>query len=149
MEADAFGEGVRSIAEAAHVPRAEFEPLVLEGFKDLVERALDDHILSAEEEQRIVQLRDVFGLSAEQFQSAGLQQRLVKGAILRDLQERNPKSRIEISGLPFVLQKSEEPIWVFQDVDYYMMKERTQYSRPFRGYFCPRGKGSLFEDRWL
>ena len=128
MDATSFSRGVRSIAEAARVPRGELEPLILDGFGDLIERALDDHVLSTEEEERIAQLRDAFGLTSEQFQKFGLQQRLVKGAILRDLQQGNARSRLDVAGaLPFILQKSENLIWVFQDVNYHTMKERIQY----------------------
>lgn len=128
MDANAFSHGIRSIMEAARVPKSEAEGLILSGFKSLIDRALDDHVLSAEEENRIVELCDAFDLSLERVQDVGLQRRLLQGRILRDLQERSPKSRLQVTGsLPFVLQKTEVLIWVFQDVDYYTMKERVQY----------------------
>jgi len=128
MDAKAFSDGIRSISEAAKVPQNEFEPLILDGFGALIERALDDHVLSEAEEERIVVLRDAFEIAPARFQESGLQQRLVKGAILRDLQEGSPRNRLTISGgVPFLLRKSEELVWVFQDVPYHTMKERVQY----------------------
>lgn len=128
MNAAAFSEAARQIADAAQLTGSKYDSLVTSGFGDLIDHALADHLLTAEEESRIVQLRHAFGFSDDRFQIAGLQERLVKGAILRDLNERGAKNRITVSGnLPFLLQKSEELIWLFQAVDYHELKERVEY----------------------
>lgn len=99
-----------------------------------LDRALDDDLLSSEEEAEIIGLRDAAGLTQADLEAAGFQERLVKGATLRDLEEGSPQNRIRLSGpSPFLLQKSERLIWMFQSVGYHEMKQKVQYVGGYAG----------------
>ena len=95
-----------------------------------VDEALEDGLLSQEEEDALGGFRQHFGLSQSQLDDNGRYSRLVQAGVLRDVMEGKLPERMNITGrLPFNLMKSEDLIWVFQDAGYY----KTKTEREFRG----------------
>lgn len=83
-------------------------------WQELVDKALEDHILSEEEENRLKSIVNAFALPQAVLDERGHLSKLVKAAILRDLQAGNPKTRITLDiPLPFKLQQREVLLWAF------------------------------------
>ncbi|MCD6582596.1 MAG: hypothetical protein J7K90_12435, partial [Desulfuromusa sp.] len=102
--------------------------LVVRGWEKAVEKAFDDGVLTEDEEQNLTNLMSHLSLSQAQLDCNGAYTKIVKGGVLRDILEGTIPERVKIDGnLPFNLQKTEKIIWVFQDVNYYEQKKRTQY----------------------
>tara|TARA_R110001606_G_scaffold67523_1_gene154469 strand:- start:92 stop:913 length:822 start_codon:yes stop_codon:yes gene_type:complete len=98
------------------------------GYDRAVNRALEDDLLSEEEERILGNIQEHFGLSQDELNKKGSYTRLVQGAILRELINGKIPERIEVQGsLPFNLLKTEKIIWVFQDVRYYEQKKSVSY----------------------
>lgn len=75
-----------------------------------VDVALDDNYLSQDEEKRISNFMDHYGISSEQIRSSYLN-KIVQGAIIRDLFDGNVNPRISVSNAPFNFMKKEVLIW--------------------------------------
>lgn len=119
---------INSLATSSFLKKTDRDKAVWKGFENLVKKALDDHIITQEEEDRIVALRQVFELTASDFSNGGLQEKFVQGALLRDLSEGKIQQRISIQGnLPIIIGPDERLLWLFQDVKYYETRTKTSY----------------------
>jgi hypothetical protein len=121
-----FRELVEGVAHTHYVPPNELTLLAIAGIARMINKALADSVLTTEEDVRIGEVRDAFGLSVPQLGVAG--DRLVKSEILRDLDSgRIPEGvRVE-GGLPINFARGETVIWIFNGVEYHSIKSRTQY----------------------
>jgi hypothetical protein len=99
----------------------------LTAWKDAVAKVLDDRILSAEEEQRVLSIAGAVGI--DQNNGGETWVRLVKAAILRDVADGKIPERAKIEGARANLMKKEKPVWLFNGSKF--LEERT--SRSFAG----------------
>lgn len=99
----------------------------LEAWKLAVDTALEDGILSADEEQRATDIASAVGI--DQANAGPSWTKLVKAAILRDVTEGRIPERAKIDGITANLLKKERPVWLFNGAQYF--EERT--SRSFAG----------------
>lgn len=126
LPATRFRELAEQIASSHYVDGREFRQLVIKGISDVIDAALADHMITPEEEQRIDELGKAFGLSGPDLGAAG--HRLVKAAILRDLDDGRIPRRVNLKGdCPINLARGETIIWIFNGVSYQTMRSRTQY----------------------
>jgi len=117
--------GVKEAAKIGYVSPQELTSTLATSFGNLVNEALADKFLPAEEEHRILELWNGLGLSDRDFDQYRL--KLTKAAILRDLSEGRVPNRIQIDGLlqPFNLGNNESLL--FKNARYYEPKTRTRY----------------------
>lgn len=132
-----------------------------------VELALEDGVLSADEEKRLVEGAEAFGLDVAHLNDRKTYQQLVKAAVLRELLEGTIPQRLTVQGLNLILQKGEQVVWVFPNTEFIEQQTHRSfagvshglgirimkgvYYRPsvFRGYpverttTVSRGKGAL------
>ncbi|HCB34031.1 MAG TPA: hypothetical protein DEP69_02325 [Acidimicrobiaceae bacterium] len=99
-----------------------------------IERALADELLTEAEERAVLSVAEQFDI--DDFADSEIHTRLVKAAVLRELSEGRMPTRLNLTGHPFRLMKSETLLWAFPNVDYYTVK----VSREFRG----RSRGVSF-----
>lgn len=115
------------------------------GWGKSVDRAFDDGILTEEEQSNLTNLMEHFSLSQTQLDHNGAFTKIVQGAVLRDVMNGIIPERVKIDGnLPFNLQKTEKVIWVFQNVEYYEQKKRTQYVGGSQGVSIRIAKGLYY-----
>ena len=95
-----------------------------------VDEALEDGLLSQDEEASLGRFMQHFDLSQSQLDGNGRYTKLVQAGVLRDVMEGHLPDRMDFGGrMPFNLMKSEDMIWVFHDAKYY----KTKTEREFRG----------------
>ena len=95
-----------------------------------VDEALEDGLLSQDEEASLGRFMQHFDLSQSQLDGNGRFTKLVQAGVLRDVMDGHLPDRMDFGGrMPFNLMKSEDMIWVFQDAKYY----KTKTEREFRG----------------
>ncbi|RIH90651.1 hypothetical protein Mterra_00253 [Calidithermus terrae] len=114
IASDAFlaGEGLVRAALAA-LPKA-------------IDNALDDHLLSAQEQRAFEALIQELGLgSRKEIQPYAL--RLVRAAVLRELAEGRVFEHPLPPNTPLLLQKGEKLAWVFQGVKLYEYRVHREY----------------------
>ncbi len=132
-------------AKSVYINESSKNQLLVTGWEKAVEKAFDDGVLTNEEEENLTKLMDYFSLSQTELDQNGAYSKIVKGAVLRDIFEGNIPERVQIDGsLPFNLQKTEKIVWVFQDVDYYEEKTRTQYVGGSQGVSVRIAKGLYY-----
>ena len=101
--------------------------LLTRAWEAAVESALEDGLLTLDEENALNRYMDHFGLSQDRLDRNGVLTQMVKGAVLRDVAQGIVPNRQRITGrLPFNLMKSEKLVWVMQDVDYLEVVTRRE-----------------------
>jgi hypothetical protein len=126
MPASRFHVLARDIARTHYVSEVEFRKLAVQGMSQLVDAALADHMLAAEEEKRVVELRNELSLTNDDFGASA--HKLVKAAILRDLDEGRLPQRLELDGFVSInLGRGEQIIWLFQGVRYLTTRTKSRY----------------------
>ena len=104
--------------------------LLVGAFEDSVGVALDDGVLSREEETALARYRERFGLSQGDLDEGGLWTKAAEAAVLREVMEGTIPAEPRVQGqLPFNLMKSEDLVWVVPNTGYY----QTKTVREFRG----------------
>lgn len=104
--------------------------LLVGAFEHSLEAALDDGILSHEEERAVNEFRERFELSEHDLDRNGLWTQAAEAAVLREVMEGNVPEPPQLDQrLPFNLMKSEDLVWVIADTEYY----QTKTVREFRG----------------
>jgi hypothetical protein len=100
----------------------------LDSWDGAVARALDDGVLTLDEEHRLTSAAQLFGLGQAELDRKGKYTQIVKAAVLRDVLEGKVPERVKIEGLGVNLQKSEKIAWVFQGAEYQTLKTYRSYS---------------------
>jgi hypothetical protein len=99
----------------------------LDEWKLALDEALEDGVLSADEEERAIEIAAAVGINQQNAGSAWW--KLIKAGALRDLTEGKIPERLNITGITANLMKKERPVWHFSGVQFF--EERT--SRSFAG----------------
>ncbi len=125
----------------------EIESLYLNGFDIAIAKFLDNGILSEEHEVLIGEFIEQVNIPQEVINGNASFQKVIKASILRELTEGNiPDPKVRIQGhLPFVFQKSEKLIWLFQDVDLYEQKTKTHFQGGYTGVSFRVAKGVYYK----
>jgi hypothetical protein len=125
MPAHRFGELTRRVADEHFVSSQELHSLAIAGFHNAVDAAMEHQVASKAEETKLVQLQREFSLT--QTELGGSIERLVKSAILRDLDEGVIKSRVSVEDLTINLLRDEVVLWLFNNSELYEFKSQATY----------------------
>ena len=121
-------ERVNETAWSSYIDPNDVTPLLAAGFKQAVDNALDDHLLSEQEEKTLNELLNQLPITEEMLHQNGVMTRVAQCAVLREIQDGIVPQRFKYSGiLPFNLLKSESVIWLFQNVKYLEQKTSAEY----------------------
>ena len=93
--------------------------LLIRAWEEAVEGAIEDGLLSLDEDHALAQYADHFDLTQEELNRNGAQTTLVQVGVIRDITQGIVPQRQTITGaIPFNLMKSETLVWVIDGVDY-------------------------------
>lgn len=133
------------IAQRSFLSEAEQKPLIIEGWQEAVDQALEDDILTGEEEQSLMAFAESLSLTRDDLDQSGALSRLVKAAVIRDILEGTlPQRMSPVGELPFNFQKGESLVWVFPDTTYYEQRIRTHYEGGSQGVSIRVAKGFYY-----
>lgn len=137
---------IRTIAERSNIKPDNIVSLYIKGFDEAVDSFLDDGILTTEEEDKIAKFKSHYNFEQDIIDKNGSLQKVVKAAILRDILDGQiPEKKLKIEGnLPFLLQKSENIIWIFRNVDFYEQRVKTIYKGKSQGVSVKIAKGLYY-----
>lgn len=124
-------------AELRDSPLSEGErrALLAGALTDAIDRALDDDLLSREEESAIDRYLERFGLDGDgdpvlrEARARATKAMVIRSVCEGTAPEVNFRAAPGSMPIPFNFQKSEQLVWLFDGVDYYQMRTR----REFRG----------------
>ena len=93
--------------------------LLVRAWEAAVEGALEDGLLTLDEESALHRYLHHFEVAPEQVDGSGVLTSMIKSAVIRDITEGIVPQRQNIQGrVPFNLMKSEQLVWVIEGVDY-------------------------------
>ena len=112
-------------------------------WEEAVEGVLKEGVLSLEEEAALVRYLRHFDLSVRDVRSGHTD--LVKAAVIREAAEGLVPQRRDVSmPLPFNLMKSEQLVWVTEDVDYHEVVTRRERRGTSHGLSIRVAKGLYY-----
>lgn len=127
------------------VPKQEIKHAVLQGWSKAVGAFLDDGVLSPREKNSLETFQSFFKLTDDELNIDGSYTQVVQAAILRDIFEGKIPERINIADdIPFNLQRNEQIVWLFNNVDYYEEKTKTHYEGGSHGFSVRIVKGVYY-----
>ena len=99
--------------------QGEANRLLIRAWETAALGALEDGLLSLDEENDLARYADHFSLTQQDLERNGVHTSLVQAAVLRDVTQGIIPKRQRVNGaVPFNLMKSEQLVWVIQGVDY-------------------------------
>lgn len=119
-------ERIAAIENSYGFSKETIKQYALEAWKRVLDKAFEDGILDRYEERLLTSLANFFDFSESEIKQYN--EKIVKGAILREVMEGITPNRLNISGkLPVVLQNKETVIWISNNVWAYEDKIRRHY----------------------
>ena len=117
----------------------------IQAWEAAVESALEDGLVSLDEESALEKYASHFDLDQAGLDGNGAQTSLVQAAVIRDVTQGIVPQRQNITGtVPFNLMKSEQLVWVIQDVDYLETVMRRERRGSFHGLSIRVAKGVYY-----
>ena len=105
--------------EGSGLPQDQQTDILTRAWEAAVEGALEDGLLTLDEESALHRYLHHFEVSPEQVDGNGVLTSMIKSAVIRDITEGIVPQRQNIQGrVPFNLMKSETLVWVMEGVDY-------------------------------
>jgi hypothetical protein len=115
LPAERFEQLLREVAATFHVRPQQLQALSVAGINAMMAAATHDHLLTLEEEERILEIAEALKLPIGEID--GLEDKLVKIDILRELDDGQIPDRITVAGpMPIELEAGETIIWIFNRV---------------------------------
>jgi len=136
---------IKQIASESFISDQEINQLKKEGWELATNSAFEDGVLTEDEENRLIDMIDVFGFDKSQINSEPAYKKIVQGDILRDVLDGKIPEKISVNmNLPFNFYKTEKLVWVFQDVEYYEMRTKREHVGGYQGVSIKIAKGVYY-----
>jgi hypothetical protein len=127
LDVDRFKQVAQDMARQSYVQDDEFRQLAATGLSNAIEKALDDHVITTAENDRINALAGAFGLTRDDLPH-DVHHRLVKAAILSDLDEGRVPNRLALESISTPnLERGESIVWAFNPSTLFVTRTRTQH----------------------
>ena len=140
-----ISEKTKVLAGAIGIENNRLKEMVFEVTSKTVDDLLEgDTIISEDNERVLVELLERFNIAKEEYQEMPFFKQLLKAIVLREVMNGNFKTKVNFEGTPFNLQKGEDLIWVFENVDYLELKTITKYKGGSAGVSFRVAKGIYF-----
>ena len=122
--------------------------LLIRAWEEAVEGALEDGLISLDEENALAQYADHFDLTQEELNRNGVQTTMVQAGVIRDVANGLVPQRQTITGaIPFNLMKSEQLVWVIDGVDYLETVVRRERQGTSHGVSIRVARGLYYSPR--
>ena len=122
--------------------------LLIRAWEEVVEGAIEDGLLSLDEENALSQYLDHFGLTTTDVNLNGAHTSVVQAAVIRDVTQGIVPQRQTITGaIPFNLMKSETLVWVIDGVDYLETLVRRERQGTSHGVSIRVARGLYYSPR--
>lgn len=138
-------ESIEEIAKTSFIDENTKKQFLIDGLNQAVDKFLEDGIIDSKEEETLNSFTNYFQIEQDDLDKNNLTVKIVKALVLRDVMEGEVNDRVGFQGnLPFLMQKSETVLWIFQDVNYYHQKTKTTYQGGSQGVSFRVAKGVYY-----
>ena len=125
--------------------QGEANRLLIQAWETAALGALEDGLLSLDEENDLARYADHISLAQQDLDRNGVQTSLVQAAVLRDVAQGIIPKRQRVNGaVPFNLMKSEQLVWVIQGVDYLETVVRREHRGTSQGLSIRVARGLYY-----
>ncbi|MBZ5640252.1 MAG: hypothetical protein LAO51_16020 [Acidobacteriia bacterium] len=132
-------------AESSLVRKESIPESLVQGWERALHDCLEDNVLSADEESKLMAFAQRFSLTQEQLNERGAYRRAAMNIVLREILEgKTPRSPTISGTVPFNFQKSESLVWVFTGVRYLESRTSRQYVGGYSGVSVRVMKGVYY-----
>ena len=122
--------------------------LLIRAWEEAVEGAIEDGLLSLDEENALSQYLDHFGLTTTDVNLNGAHTSVIQATVIRDVTQGIVPQRQTITGaIPFNLMKSEQLVWVIDGVDYLETVTRRERRGTSHGVSIRVARGLYYSPR--
>jgi hypothetical protein len=135
---------LQGVAKALNASAANAADDFLECWDRAVAKALEDGVLSTDEEERLGTGASTFGLGQAELDKRGKYTQMVKAAVLRDVLDGKVPERVKVGGIAVNLQKDEKIAWVFPGAEYRKLRTRRSYAGVSHGLSIRIAKGVYY-----
>jgi len=137
---------LKLLAQDSFITETEYENIVSSSYAKILDKYLDDGVLSGEEENKLDNYIVKSELSQEVFDRNDSLSKTIRASILRNLLNGDEiANRLKVDGnLPFKFQKSENLIWLFQNVELFEQRIKTTYEGSSHGVSLRIAKGVYY-----
>jgi hypothetical protein len=142
MDPSRFRTMTEEIAHNNLISDKEIRELAITGLQKMITSASTHEAMSEEEDQRISGLCNTFNIQVNELGDSGM--RFAKSQILRRLDEGKFPSGVHLTGIPINLERNERPIWLFNNVRYSTIRQRTRYVGASQGMSIRVMKGVYY-----
>ena len=146
-EQDTLPERAQEVGQSHYVPDNEVRLALVRGWQAGVTTALEDGILSEEEQAALDSYRQTLQIKSRELKAVGAAQEVARfgaAGTLRAVLDGEAKSVAWQGAHGFNLLKSETLVWVFDNVQYYERKTRRERVGGTRGASVRVAKGVYF-----
>ena len=136
-----------ALGESGLSPSAQ-RRLLITAWESAVNGAVEDGVPKLDEEAALTHYLQHFNLDSHDVNGHGAHRRLVEAAVIREAAEGIVPQRFRTEGqLPLNLQKSEQLVWAFNNVDYYELKTRRERRGTSHGVSIRIARGLYYSPR--
>ena len=115
-DGDQHLEDLADAIRQANLGQDQTNQLLIRAWEASVEGALEEGLVSLDEENALTKYADHFNLTQEDLDGKGAQTSLVQAAVIRDITQGIIPQRQNVTGsIPFNLMESETLVWVMQN----------------------------------
>lgn len=146
-DADTHLGTIGSAIQDSGLSAAEQRRLLIRAWEAAIHGAIEDGLLTLEEESSLVRYMEHFDLGQHDLNGNGAYSIMVEAIVLREVSEGIIPQRCNVVGLPINLQKSEQLVWAFNDVDYYELKTKRERRGTSHGVSIRVARGLYYSPR--
>ena len=138
-------QALSAALDASDVERRQRQRLLAQAWEAAVDGVLEDGVLALDEEAALVRYLRHFKLSAKEVNVNGAHTNMVKAAVIREAAEGIvPQRQTANFPVPFNLMKSEQLVWLIQNVAYHEVVTRRQRRGHSHGLSIRIAKGLYY-----
>lgn len=138
-----FRELTVDVARTHYIDEKTFREITIDGFGILIDRVLEDHILTDDESRKVTGLLKEFGLSANDLPRA-VAEKFAKCALLRALEAGQLPDLGRWDQQTLQLGPDEKYVWAFNDAAYFTLRSQTAYIGATQGISVRLMKGVYY-----
>jgi len=136
---------LQEIAQRSFLGGCDPKSFLVQGWEKAVNRALEDNLLTVNEEQALMKSAQSLFLTQEDLNEKNAFSHVVKAAVIRDILEGKLPKRMRFNkNLPINLQKEENIVWAFPDTTLYEQRTHTHYQGSHQGVSIRIAKGPYY-----
>ena len=144
-DGDALLDAVARAVEQSGLSAEDRREVLAQAWEEAVDGALEDGLVSLEEEAALVRYLRRFELSAADVNDRGAHANMVKAGMIREVAQGVVPRRLQHDGpVPFNLMKSEQLVWLIEDVDYHEVVTRRERRGTSHGLSIRVAKGLYY-----